>query len=157
MSIGKHKQAAQHYKEILECLSDDEETPPLLRLVHEFNAAESARRAGQNVPLSTWQKIIHIFDTFPVIDGPPMMAANRHEAMHIPYVLTGDISKAKDCLRKARRISETVNDLEQMFSVRDYKTVSRAEFRIINDNLLAALERGELWDGTKPLTKAIAS
>ena len=77
------------------------------------------------------------------------MTANHCQAMHIAYALVGDVFAAKDCLRKAQRAAETVNDLEQIFSVRDYRMVSRDEFKAINDELLAALERGELWDGTK--------
>ena len=149
MSLGKHQQAAQHFKEVFECLPSGEERPPLLTLVHQFNVAESARRAGQLVPLGIWKEIIAIFESFPVADGTPMIIANRHEAMHIPYALTGDIVNALDCLRKAKRIAELVNDLEPLFSVRDYKHVSRAEFRAVNDELSAALERGQLWDGTK--------
>jgi tetratricopeptide (TPR) repeat protein len=147
MSLGNYIQAAQHYKQLLEHALDDERRPPLLALVYQFNAAESARRAGQNVPLSTWEKIIHLFEGLPVLEGPPILAANRHEALYIPYALTGDIPKARDSLLKAKRIAETANDLETMFSVRDYRNVNRAEFRAINDDLNQATRADE---GTAP-------
>jgi hypothetical protein len=52
-------------------------------------------------------------------------------------------------LRKALKAVETVNDLETIFSVRDYRFVDRDEFKASTEELLAALDRGELWDGMK--------
>ena len=148
MSIGKNLQAANQFKELLEADASEDEQPPRTIMVHQFNAAESARRAGLNVDFFQWEKIIRVFETFASSDDPSL-EANRLQAMHIPYALTGDIAKARDCLRKAHHMAEAVNDFELIFSVRDYREVSREEFRTINDNLLAALDRGELWDGTK--------
>jgi len=149
MFLHKYQQAAKISEEILGFFTDSPELPPASALVYEFNAAESLRRAGGNVPHSRWKKIIKIFESVPALDSSAMVSANKQEAMYIPYAITGDLVKARDCLRKAQRIAEAANDLEPMFSVRDYTQVSRAEFRLINDDLQAALERGELWDGTK--------
>ncbi len=151
MSLGKYDQAADHYGELLKLNvpDNDEDGPAPMRMAFIFNAAESGRRAGRSIPLKTWKTVIELFERFPALGGAPIGTANHCQAMHIPYALVGDLEKAMDCLRKARRVAETVNDLEQVFTVRDYRDVDRDEFKAINQELLAALERGELWDGTK--------
>jgi MinD-like ATPase involved in chromosome partitioning or flagellar assembly len=154
MSIAKYGQAAEHYAEILRLASPednqgDEVGLPLPQLVYEFNAAESARRAGHLVPLETWKKIIALFEKFPAFSGLPTMTANHCQASHIAYAMVGDVSMAKESLRKALKSVEIVNDLETIFSVRDYRFVSRDEFKAATEELLAALDRGELWDGMK--------
>ena len=152
MALRKYDQAANHYNERLKMAlpdDDDEEGPPLIQMAHTFNAAESSRRAGRQVPLQTWKKITELFEKFPALGGVPNMTANHCQAMHIAYALIGDLSVAKDCLRKALRAAETVNDLEDIFSVRDYRMVNRDEFKATTEELIAALDRGELWDGTK--------
>ena len=128
MMIGKPLQASEHFKEVLENQGTDEEQPHFSSIVCEFNAAESARRTGLNVDFSRWQNIIDIFEAFGA-NEEPFLDSNRLQAMHIPYALTGQIGKARDCLLKAQRIAENVNDFESIFSVRDYRDVSREEFR----------------------------
>lgn len=152
MSVGKHEQAADHYAEILRLgASDDEDEDgsSVQQMIHEFNAAESSRRAGRLVPAQTWKKITALFEEFPALGGLPAMTANHCYAIHIAYAMAGDVSTAKECLRKSLRAAETINDLENIFSVRDYRFVNRDEFKATTEELLAALERGELWDGTK--------
>ena len=151
MSMGKYNEAADHYGELLKRTNSDDvvEGPPMIQMAYTFNAAESNRRARRPVPPETWKQVIQLFEKFSALGGIPNITANHCQAMHIPYALVGEISKAKECLRKAQRLAETVNDLEQIFTVRDYRDVNREEFRIINDDLLAALDRGELWDGTR--------
>jgi hypothetical protein len=63
--------------------------------------------------------------------------------------MVGDVSAAKESLRKALKAVETVNDLETIFSARDYRFVNRDEFKASTEDLLTALDRGELWDGMK--------
>ncbi len=77
------------------------------------------------------------------------MTANLCQAIHIAYAMVGDVSTAKENLRKAIKAVETINDLETVFSVRDYRFVNRDEFKASTEDLLAALDRGELWDGMK--------
>jgi len=154
MSVGKYDQAANHYAEILQVASrvsgeDDEDGLPLSQMVNAFNAAESSRRAKRLVPLEIWKNIISLFEKFPALGGLPTMTANQCQAIHIAYAMVGDASSAKECLRKALKAVETVNDLETIFSVRDYRFVDRDEFKASTEELLAALDRGELWDGMK--------
>jgi MinD-like ATPase involved in chromosome partitioning or flagellar assembly len=150
MSKGDYLRAADHYAELRRlAVPNEEDGSPVSALVHRFNAAESARRAGNQVSLETWKKVVECFESFPAAAGLPTMEANHCQAMHIPYALVGDLEKAKLSLRKADLLAEGVTELEQIFSVRDYRNVSRDEFRATNQELLDALERGKLWDGTK--------
>ncbi len=154
MSLRKHEQAADHYRELNKSTVDhhDGET----QLAYAFNAAESSRRAGRSVDPKTWKTIVDVFEKLPAFAGLPTMTANHCQAMHIAFAMIGDLSTAKDCLHKSQRAAETVNDLEEIFSVRDYRMVNREEFIATNHELLGALDRGELWDGTKLPAKGIA-
>jgi MinD-like ATPase involved in chromosome partitioning or flagellar assembly/tetratricopeptide (TPR) repeat protein len=151
MTVGKYQEAADNYEEVrkLSALDEDGEGLPISQIVTTFNAAESSRRAGRSVLPETWQTIVSSFENFPVLGGLPQMAANRCQAIHIAYAILGNILVAKECLRKAIKAAETVNDLETLFSVRDYRFVNRDEFKATTEEMLAALERGQLWDGTK--------
>ena len=153
MSVGKYEQAADHYAEILRMAVPedelDEDGLPLPQMANAFNAAESSRRAGRSVPIGIWKKIITQFEEFPAHSGTPNMTANLCQAIHIAYAMVGDVSTAKENLRKAIKAVETINDLETVFSVRDYRFVNRDEFKASTEDLLAALDRGELWDGMK--------
>jgi tetratricopeptide (TPR) repeat protein len=152
MSVCKYDQAAYHYSEILRLAApedEDENGLPLLQMANAFNAAESSRRAGHLVRLEVWKNIITQFEEFPALGGLPTMTANLCQAIHIAYAMVGDVATAKESLRKALKAVETVNDLETIFSARDYRFVNRDEFKAITEELLAALDRGELWDGMK--------
>ena len=153
MSIGKHHQAADHYEEVLKSTvsddDEDEEDLPFSQMARIFNAAESSRRAGRSVLPRTWQTIVSLFEKFPALGGPPGETANNCQAIHIAYAMLGNIPTAKECLRKAIKAAETVNDIENIFSVRDYRYVNRDEFKTTTEELMAAIQRGELWDGTK--------
>jgi hypothetical protein len=53
------------------------------------------------------------------------------------------------------RAGVAVGELEDLFSVKSYRMTPVSEFLENNDEMLAALNRGELWDGMKlPETKA---
>jgi MinD-like ATPase involved in chromosome partitioning or flagellar assembly len=153
MSVAKYSQAAEHYEEILKLRvpSEDEEDGalPITQMIDTFNAAEANRRAGHSVSPETWRTIISLFEKFPAMGILPTMTANHCQAMHIPYAMVGDVSTARECLRKALKASETLNDLESIFSVQEYRFVNREQFRTTTEELNAAVERGELWDGTK--------
>jgi MinD-like ATPase involved in chromosome partitioning or flagellar assembly len=158
MSIGKYELAAEHYAEVLRLAplekKDDKDGMPLPQMAHSFNAAESGRRAGRLVSQETWKRIISQFEEFPALSGLPTMTANLCQAIHIAYAMVGDISMAKESLRKAIKAVESVNELETIFSARDYRYVNRDEFKSTTEDLLAALDRGELWDGMKLLPAA---
>jgi MinD-like ATPase involved in chromosome partitioning or flagellar assembly len=149
MSLGKYSLAADDFAKLVQSTSQRPVGPPLQHLVYSFNLAEASRRAGRKPPLEVWKNLVQLFESFPALSGVPTVTANHCQAMHIPYALVGDIEKSKDCLRKAHRNADAVNDLEEIFSVRDYREVSRDEFKASNEEFLAALSRGELWDGMK--------
>ena len=66
--------------------------------------------------------------------------------MHIAFALTGDLLRARDSLAKARQAAERLGPTEDIFTVKNYTEVPRKEFLAINDEMLAALDRGQLWD-----------
>jgi tetratricopeptide (TPR) repeat protein len=153
MSLGKYERAADNYEEILKLTGeeddDDGDGLPVTQMAYQFNAAESNRRSGHRVSPEKWKTIIALFEKFPALGGPPDITANRYQAIHIAYAMLGNIATAKECLQKALKAAEPINDVEDIFSVRDYKHVKRDEFKVTTEELMAALERGELWDGTK--------
>jgi tetratricopeptide (TPR) repeat protein len=123
---------------------------PALRLVHSFNLAEASRRASGKVDQSAWKGVIKLFEhAGETSDVPLPLQANRWQAMHVPFALTGSVPKAKDALAKARHAAELLGDIEDMFSVKTYTDVPVPEFLTINDQMSAALERGQLWDKMK--------
>lgn len=153
MSLRKYEPAAANYAAVLNLSApakeDDEDEPSPARMVVLFNAAESGRRGGKPVPVNFWKQIVSIYEHIPAYGGSPTVTASHCQLIHIAYALSGDLSKAQECLRRALSAAETVNDLETIFSVRDYRFVTRDEFRSTTEELLAALKGGELWDGTK--------
>ncbi len=151
MASGKYELAASQYKALFEQYkgTELEQAPVIEHLRARFNTFESFRRSGRSVKQDAWLVIIKLFETTPTIEGQGTVTANRYEAMHIPYALTGAIEKAKECLHKSRRLAATLNEVETVFTVRDYRPVSPSAFIEISQQLLAALDKGELWDGTK--------
>ena len=67
--------------------------------------------------------------------------------MHIALACAGDRAAAMDALKKSRRIAEMVGEIEDLFCVRTYRMCPVSDFLRDNDEMLAALERGQLWDG----------
>ena len=149
MALGRYTDARKCYSECLRYAREDG-VPPALMLVHGFNSAESHRRATREIDKDSWKNVAELFGLAGASsDAPSPSQANQLQAMHIAYACSGSISGARDALRKARRAAESVGEIEDIFSVKDYRMVPVAEFLEINDEMVAALDRGELWDGMK--------
>ena len=73
--------------------------------------------------------------------------------MHIAFSMVGKPEKAREALENAKRAAEVLGPAEDVFTVKTYTEVSVPEFLQINNEMLAALGRGQLWDGT-PLPPA---
>ncbi|MDD4101779.1 MAG: AAA family ATPase [Kiritimatiellae bacterium] len=115
-----------------------------------FNYAEARRRAEGVPDISLWKNVIGFFEQGGEnSNASPTVRVNRLQAMHIAYAVTGDIKRAKQTLRKAHDAARLLGRADDVFSVKTYTEVPVAEFLTINDEMLAALERGELWDGMK--------
>ena len=71
------------------------------------------------------------------------------QAMHIAYALAENISEAESMLQEVNRLAESASPRERIFSVASYSYISRNEFFEINNQMIEALAKGELWDGFK--------
>jgi len=76
-----------------------------------------------------------------------VLQANRWQAMHIAFAMTGDVVRSKEALAKARQAAKRLGPAEDVFTLKNYTDVSVMEWLAINDEMLAALDRGQLWDG----------
>jgi MinD-like ATPase involved in chromosome partitioning or flagellar assembly len=147
MAAGRYKAASESFKFCLQNKKSDENIP-IIRLVRTFNYAEALRRSGRKPRTNTWKGVIALFnESGETSDTPLIFQANRWQAMHIPFALNGDVHRAREALAKARHAAELVGMAEDIFNVKTYTEVPVEEFVKINDEMLAALDRGQLWDG----------
>ena len=147
MAAGQYKAAIESFKFCLQNAKSGESIPFIL-LIHTFNLAEALRRSGRKLRTNPWKEVITLFNkSGETSDAPLIMQANRWQAMHIPFALNGDIFRAREALAKARHAAELLGLAEDIFTVKNYGEVPVKEFLKINDKMLAALNRGQLWDG----------
>jgi hypothetical protein len=78
---------------------------------------------------------------------PDNVQANRWQAIHIAFALIGDTTRAREALMKARHAAELLGLAEDIFTVKNYTNLPVDGFIQITDEMLAALDRGHLWDG----------
>jgi tetratricopeptide (TPR) repeat protein len=149
LAAGDLKKADDSYRLCLEW-TEKQKDPSASRLVSGFNAEEAHRRATGEIRLPEWKSILELFTQSGTNATSPLpIQANRLQAIHIAFALTGARKSARDALQKAQRTAESVDEIEDIFSVKDYRQVSVQEFLKTNGEMLTALDRGELWDGTK--------
>jgi hypothetical protein len=154
LAAGNLSKAEESYRYCLQRI--EKETPPAVRLIYAFNAAEAHRRATWEICESEWVRILELFEQSGTTSDVPLpLQANHWQAIHIAFACTGNPLAARDALQKAMRAGVAVGELEDLFSVKSYRMTPVSEFLENNDEMLAALNRGELWDGMKlPETKA---
>jgi tetratricopeptide (TPR) repeat protein len=128
---------------------------PELLLINLFNNCEAARRHTAKLDLECWCSVISLFRATGEGSAQPLNSqANHWQAMHIAFSMTGDITRAREALTKARHAAEFLGLAEDIFTVKNYTDVPVQEFLKINDEMLAALDKGQLWDGMPlPTTK----
>jgi hypothetical protein len=137
------------FSENMESFQQHAEDPGIV-LRTAFNLAEATRRAYGKVDVEIWKQVAAFFNSAGASsDAPLPLQANQFQAMHIALACSGEILQAKEALHKARRAAEMVGEIEDIFSVQDYRMAPVAEFLSINDAMSTALDRGELWDGMK--------
>ena len=79
--------------------------------------------------------------------APLILQANRFQAIHIAFAMVGDPDRAREALTKARMAAELLGLAEDIFTVKTYTNVPVRDFIAINDEMLAAINKGQLWDG----------
>jgi MinD-like ATPase involved in chromosome partitioning or flagellar assembly len=154
--LGQIYMRIEHYseaeKQFQECLVDssNHKDPLLLMLRHYFNKAEARRRAYKEIRKEDWSEVVKVFvESGNLADMPIPEQANKFQAMHLAYACLGDISTAKDFLKKASALGKSVGEIEKVFSAKSYTYISSTEFLNTNQEMEQALDRGELWDGMK--------
>jgi tetratricopeptide (TPR) repeat protein len=149
LASGDAAKAEESYRYCLR-RAEKEGYPPAARMPYAFNAAEAHRRATAEILESEWAGVLNVFEqSGTTSDAALPLQANRWQAVHIGFACTGNIIAAREALQKAKRAAMAVGELEDLFSVKCYRHVAGTEFLSINDEMLAALDRGELWDGMK--------
>ena len=63
--------------------------------------------------------------------------------------MTGDSCSAREALVKARHAATRLSEAEDIFTPKTYTYVSLKQFLQINYEMLAALDRGQLWNGCR--------
>ena len=149
MLMGDFKTARDSYEICLEEENKGDRIPSLM-LLHAFNHAEAIRRCTREAHPQLWkQVIVHFVASGEASDEPLTTQANNWQAMHIAYAMTGDLRRAHEALIKAGQAASLLGQAEDIFTPKTYKHVPVKEFLHINDEMLTALDRGELWDGMK--------
>jgi tetratricopeptide (TPR) repeat protein len=149
MAAGDYSDAVESYSFGLDREVKGDKIPARM-LTFAFNLTEAQRRQHPKVKNETWNDVISFFDSAGEVSASPLgIQANRWQAIHIGFAMTGNIARAKDSLLKARHAAELLGSAEDLFTVKTYTNVSVKEWLAINDEMLTALDRGELWDGMK--------
>lgn len=154
-SIGQHymmfaepKKAMKAYENALAC---EDAGKPLLSTW--FNLAEARRRTTSTVSPLDWMTVLGELEKNPIDStsttdlNVAALIANRFQAMHVAYALTGNVTKAAECLDRALSIASTLNQTALLFSLATYTMVSTNEFIASTVAMKAALTQGRLWDG----------
>jgi tetratricopeptide (TPR) repeat protein len=151
MAAGDAGAAQEAYSETIAHLAKKKrrgDMDPELFMIQMFNDLEAARRSTGNPQTSLWSPVTDLFKVTGEASAAPLaFQANRWQAMHIPFALTGDLAQARQALHKARQAAQHLGPTEDIFSVKTYTEVPVKDFLKINDEMLAALDRGQLWDG----------
>ena len=149
LAAGDPPKAEESYRYCLQ-QAEREGNPSALKVGHAFNAAEAHRRAKGEICADAWATVLEMFDQSGMTSNAPLpLQANRWQAIHIAAACVGNLPAAREALQKAHRAAIAVGEVEDVFSVKCYKFVPVPEFLAINDEMLSALDRGELWDGMK--------
>jgi cellulose biosynthesis protein BcsQ len=154
MAAGKYEEAGYSFAFNLSRESESDTPNPTDLLIHSFNRVESIRRMVREPRPEVWRPIVELFDkSGETASAPLIWQANRFQAVHIAFAITGDITRAREALTKSRVAAELLGLAEDIFTVKTYTNVPVRDFIAINDEMLAALDKGQLWDGM-PLPSA---
>ena len=148
MAAGQYEAAGYSFAFNLSQASENDAPDPSTLLVHSFNRVESMRRLVREPRPELWRPIVDRFDKSGETSSEPLIfQANRFQAMHIAFAIVGDLDRARDALIRSRMAAELLGLAEDIFTVKTYTNVPVRDFIAINDEMLAAINKGQLWDG----------
>lgn len=128
--------------------AEQQKAPSALRMIARFNLAEAKRRNGENPTYEEWRDVVDLYEkSGETSEAQLPLQANRLQAIHIAYALSGDMKRAREVLIKAKQAADLLGDIEDLFTVKSYQNVPQPEFLKINEEMIAALDQGTLWDG----------
>lgn len=151
MAAGDYSTASEASAQRVEYAKELEkrgDLDPTNRLIVFFNDAEARRRSTGDPQVYFWPRVIVFFEIAEASGDATMeLKANRWQAMHIPLALTGELGQAKEALQKAKQAASLLGPTDRVFTVKRYLRVPVQEFLKDTDEMLAALDKGQLWDG----------
>ncbi len=148
MAAGQYEEAGSSFAFNLSRESESDTPNPTILLIHSFNRVESIRRMVREPRSEVWRSIVDLFDKSGETSSAPLIwQANRFQAMHIAFAMVGDRARAREALTKSRQAAELLGLAEDIFTVKTYTFVPVRDFLAINDEMLAAIDKGQLWDG----------
>ena len=132
MSAGDYATAAEAYAKCATYTKESHkkgEVDPISQLITFFNEAEARRRATRTIQEARWLRVVVLFDLAAESSGTTLiLQANRWQAMHIAYALTGATARAREALIKARQAAELLGPTDLVFSVKAYAYVPFKQF-----------------------------
>ncbi|HEY5911650.1 MAG TPA: hypothetical protein VJA21_13705 [Verrucomicrobiae bacterium] len=144
MAAGRYEDAGYSFAHLLSTPPDHSD--PAEAVFYALHRAEAVRRSAREARPKVWAAVLSRFSEA-TLDAPLPVLASRLQAMHIAFAITGDTTRAREALGRARLTAELLGSAEDIFTVKTYAFVPTREFLAINDEMLAALDRGQLWDG----------
>lgn len=152
MSLGRHDLAAKAYGWTGELpgRAQPQTKTDITSLASTFNHIEALRRAGMRVDQEQFQQLVNNFNAcFPeTARSTSADFANKLQAISIPLALLGRVKEAAKDLCEAKAIVEIMPE-DEIFSVLTYQNESPDLFTRHCEEMLGAILRHELWDGTK--------
>lgn len=144
MAAGRYEDAGYSFAHLLSAPPHHSE--PADAVFYELHRAEAVRRSVREARPKIWARVLSHFSEA-TLDAPMPVLASRLQAMHIPLAVVGDRARARGVLNKSRLVAELLGLAEDIFTVKTYTNVPIKDFLAINDEMLAALDKGQLWDG----------
>ena len=148
MAAGHYEEASSSFAFNLSRAAESDAPDPTTLIVHSFNHIESLRRLARKSTPDLWRPMLDFFDkSGEMASAPLILQANRFQAIHIAFAMVGDLDRARDALIRSRMAAELLGLAEDIFTVKTYTNVPVRDFIAINDEMLAAINKGQLWDG----------
>jgi MinD-like ATPase involved in chromosome partitioning or flagellar assembly/tetratricopeptide (TPR) repeat protein len=148
MAAGHYEEASSSFAFSLSRAAESDTPDPTTFIAHSFNHLESLRRSARKSTPDLWQPMVDLFDKSGETSSAPLiLQAHRFQQIHIAFAMVGDVARAREALTKARMAAELLGLAEDIFTVKTYTNVPIKDFLAINDEMLAALDKGQLWDG----------
>ena len=148
MAAGHYAEASSSFAFNLSREGESDSPDPTNLVIHSFNHLEALRRHVRKSNPDLWRPMVDLLDkSGETASAPLILQANRFQAMHIAFAMVGDSARAREVLIKARMAAELLGLAEDIFTVKNFTNVPLRDFLAINDEMLAAIDKGQLWDG----------